>query len=611
MKRRSIELLAPAKNAEIGMEAVLHGADAVYIGAPQFSARAAAGNSLEDIGRLVRFAHGYHARVYVALNTVLTDAQLPEAEAMIGDLYRLGVDAVIVQDMGIAELNLPPVALHASTQTDNRTAEKVSFLEKSGFSQVVLARELTVAQMAEIGKQTGVTLEAFVHGALCVSYSGQCYISEACKQRSANRGECAQFCRLPYRLEDAEGKVISRNSHLLSLKDLNRGESLEAMIDAGISSFKIEGRLKDLSYVKNVVAWYRAKLDAILAKRPDLKRASSGVSKVDFVPAPGKSFNRGFTPYYIERKRNERTDLTNPVSPKSQGEYVGVVKSLYGNHFTVAGIVQLHNGDGLCYENEQGGLVGFRVNRVDENRVYPAEMPKLKPKTKLYRNFDQDFERMLSKNTAERKVGVKVHLYEVPFGFAIQMSDADGYSATLSFAADKNPAQTPQKENITRQLSKLGNTIFACSEATVTMQTEWFLPASQLAEWRRQTTEKLLSVRMIAHRPEIRRKSSETVPYPEKKLSYRGNVANEKAKEFYLKHGVEEVAPAFELKPEKGVPLMITKHCIRFSLGMCPVHQNPATELKEPLYIINNNYRFRLSFNCKRCEMEIYAADNE
>jgi len=610
MKPREIELLAPAKNAEIGMEAILHGADAVYIGAPRFSARSAAGNSPEDIGRLVQFAHQYNARVYVALNTILTDGQLPEASEMIGELYRLGVDAVIVQDMALAELDLPPVALHASTQTDNRTVEKVDFLEKSGFSQVVLARELTLAQMSEIDRQTKVKLEAFVHGALCVSYSGQCYISEACKQRSANRGECAQFCRLPYRLEDADGRVISRNTHLLSLKDLNRGDSLEAMMDAGISSFKIEGRLKELSYVKNVTAWYRAKLDAILARRPDLKRASSGVSTVAFTPSPEKSFNRGFTPYFIERKRNERTELTNPVSPKSQGEYVGVVKSLYGNHFTVAGIVQLHNGDGLCFENEQGGLVGFRVNRVDENRVYPAEMPILKPKTRLYRNFDQDFEKALSKNSAERKIPVSVHLYEVPFGFALHMKDADGLSATLSFATEKNIAQTPQKENIIRQLSKLGNTIFSCSEALVTMQSDWFLPASLLAEWRRKTAERLLAVRLIAHRPEIRRKNEAIAPYPEKRLTYLGNVANEKAREFYLRHGVEEVAPAFELKPEKEVPLMITKHCIRFGLGQCPVHQNPATELREPLFIINNNYRFRLAFNCKRCEMEIFAADN-
>ena len=402
-KVRSIELLAPAKDLQCGIEAINHGADAVYIGSPKFSARAAAGNTLEDIRTLCSYAHQFGARIYVAFNTILTDEELPDAETIIWELYRAGADALIVQDMGILSLNLPPIPLHASTQTDNRTPAKVKFLQDAGFTQVVLARELSLNEIHAIASETTVPLEVFVHGALCVSYSGQCYISSALSGRSANRGECAQYCRLPYTLLDAEGNEILKDKHLLSLKDLNQSQHLEALLDAGVTSLKIEGRLKEVSYVKNITAYYRKKLDALFAKRPEYKRASVGHETYTFEPIAEKSFNRGFTSFFLQQRQK---DITSFDTPKSVGERVGTVKELKGNSFTIAGTKQLSNGDGLIFFNSEGNLEGFRVNRVEENRVFPLEMPRISPKTILYRNYDHAFEKLLEKPSAERKIDV-------------------------------------------------------------------------------------------------------------------------------------------------------------------------------------------------------------
>lgn len=612
MKTRTIELLAPAKNAEIGMEAILHGADAVYIGAPMFSARASAGNEIADIERLVSFAHQYNARVYVAFNTILTDEQLPDAEDLISQLYKIGVDAIIVQDMGILSLNIPPIAIHASTQVDNRTVEKVKFLESVGFSQIVLARELNVTQIKNIADQVKTPLEVFVHGALCVSYSGQCYISHAYTGRSANRGACAQFCRLPYRLEDADGKVISKNSHLLSLKDMNRLDVLEELLDAGVSSFKIEGRMKDLTYVKNVTSAYHRKLNEILRSRTEFKRASSGRVMHSFEPSIEKSFNRGFTPYFIDRKNPQKQEVWNFVSPKSKGEKVGTVKAIHGNFFTVAGVVQLNNGDGLCFVGEKGELTGFRVNRVEENRVFPAEMPLLKPKTDLFRNWDQEFEKKMGKPTAERKIDVEVRLRAVSFGFSLSLTDSEGNCSIVAFPFEKQLAKSPQQENVKKQLGKLGNTIFTPHCIEIEFEEDWFIPASQLSEWRRIVVERLLALRKTNYKPQLRKKEDQTnrKPFSEQKLSYLGNVANQNAKRFYQLHEVAEIDPAFELSPEKEVPLMFTKHCIKYALEICPVHQRAKTEFKEPFFLLNNNLRFRLDFDCKKCEMIVYGTNS-
>ena len=442
IRQRPKELLAPAKNLECGIEAINHGADAVYIGAPRFGARAAAGNSLEDIAALVQHAHVYNARIYVTVNTILRDEELKDTEAMIWDLYRAGVDALIIQDMGITRLNLPPIPLHASTQMDNRTVQKVKFLADVGFRQVVLARELTLDEIAKIHAACPDTLlEVFVHGALCVSYSGQCYVSQACFGRSANRGECAQFCRLGFDMVDADGKVIARNKHLLSLKDMNQSENLEALLDAGASSLKIEGRLKDVSYVKNVTAYYRQKLDAILKRRKEYIRASSGTVKLAFRPQLDKSFSRGFTDYFVHGRN---PGIFSFDTPKSLGEEVGTVKEIRGNYLTVAGVKSFSNGDGLCYLDERGKLCGFRVNRVDGNKLYPQEMPRVKPKTRLYRNFDQEFERVMQKKSAERKIAVTLRLEENNFGFTLSVTDEDDNRISLAMPREKELARTPQ-----------------------------------------------------------------------------------------------------------------------------------------------------------------------
>ena len=432
IKQRKIELLAPAKNLECGSEAVKHGADAVYIGAPKFGARAAAVNSLEDIAALAEYAHLYNVRVYVTVNTILKEEELAETERMIWDLYRIGVDALIVQDMGITRLNLPPIPLHGSTQMDNRTPEKVRFLTDAGFRQVVLARELSLHEIRNIHEACPETpLEVFVHGALCVSYSGQCYVSQACFGRSANRGECAQFCRLPFSLVDADGKTIVRDKHLLSLKDLNQSDVLETLPDAGASSLKIEGRLKEGAYVKNVTAAYRQKLDAIFARRREYVRASSGSCRFDFVPQLDKSFSRGFTHYFLQGREREISSFD---TPKSLGEEMGTMKEQRGNYLTVAGVKPFHNRDVVCFLDEQGRLKGFRINRVDSNKLYPAgEVPRIKPRTRLYRNFDQEFERILSRKSAERKIGIEWELADTPSGFDLTAADEDGNRVTLSF----------------------------------------------------------------------------------------------------------------------------------------------------------------------------------
>lgn len=606
MKQRPIELLAPAKNLECGIEAINHGADAVYIGAPRFGARAAAGNSLADIEALVQYAHLYNVRIYVTVNTILRDDELKETEALIWDLYRVGVDALIVQDMGLTQLNLPPIPLHASTQMDNRTVEKVRFLADAGFRQVVLARELSVNEISRIHAACPDTLlEVFIHGALCVSYSGQCYVSEACFGRSANRGECAQFCRLQFDMTDADGKVIEKGKHLLSLKDMNQSENLEELLDAGASSLKIEGRLKDVSYVKNVTAYYRQKLDALFKRRKEYVRASSGSVKLAFRPQLDKSFSRGFTDYFAHG-RNPGIFSFN--TPKSLGEEVGTVKEIRGNYLTVAGVKAFSNGDGLCYLDAQGRLQGFRVNRVENNKLFPQEMPRIKPKTVLYRNFDQEFDRIMQKKSAERKLTVDVSLAENNFGFTLTMCDEDGNSVSMALSKDKELARTPQHDNLINQLGKLGSTPFVPRNIEVDLSENWFIPSSELAELRRATVEKLLALRRINYHRELWRMPETEHPYPQKELTCLGNVMNKEAAAFYQKHGVEKIAPAFEVEHPEGAALMFCKHCLRYSMGWCPVHHKVKSPYREPYYLVSGDgKKFRLQFDCKNCQMKVYS----
>lgn len=606
-KSRPIELLSPAKDLNCGIEAINHGADAVYIGAPKFGARSAAGNSLEDIRELCEYAHLYEARIYVTLNTILKEDELEEAERMIWDLWRVGTDALIIQDMGITRLNLPPIPLHASTQTDNRTPEKVRFLEAAGFTQVVLARELSLNEIRRISEATTVPLEVFVHGALCVSYSGQCYLSAALSGRSANRGECAQYCRLPYTMVDATGTEIVTHKHLLSLKDMNRSDQLEALLDAGVSSLKIEGRLKDVGYVKNITAYYRKKLDAVLSRRPEYRRASAGRSTYTFEPVAEKSFNRGFTPFLLEGRT---ADITAFNTPKSLGEPVGTVKEIKGNSFTVAGLKQLSNGDGLVFFNRKGELEGFRVNRVEANRVFPLDMPQLTPKTPLYRNFDQAFDKLLAKPSAERKLSVEIEFLDNPFGFTLCMEDETGARIMLTEPFAKELARREQQDNIRTQLSKLGNTPFEASKVVVGLSENWFVPSSLLADMRRRGVEKLLEARRARYpRETVKRvQPSVSIPFPERQLTYLGNVANGKARSFYQDHGVEQIDPAFELSPRKDVPLMFTKHCLRYSMGWCPTYQKDKSPYKEPYYLLYKDTRLRLQFDCKHCQMLVFES---
>ena len=606
IKQRKIELLAPAKNLECGIAAIDHGADAVYIGAPKFGARAAAVNSLEDIAALVEYAHLYNARIYVTVNTILKDEELQETEKMIWALFRAGVDALIVQDMGITGLNLPPIPLHASTQMDNRTVEKVRFLADAGFRQVVLARELSLREISKIHEACpDVPLEIFVHGALCVSYSGQCYVSQACFGRSANRGECAQFCRLPFSLVDAEGRVIVKDKHLLSLKDLNQSDELEALLDAGASSFKIEGRLKDVSYVKNVTAAYRRKLDAIFARRKEYARASSGSCRYAFNPQLDKSFSRGFTHYYLHGRTK---DVFSFDTPKSLGEEMGTMKEARGNYLTVAGLKSFNNGDGVCYIDEQGRLQGFRIDRVEGNKLYPQEMPRIKPRTVLYRNFDQEFEKILARKSSERRIAVSVRLTDTPFGFALTLTDEDDNSVTLSLAREKEPARTPQEENLKTQLAKFGNTPFEAVRIDIDFAGNWFLPASVLADFRRQAVEKLISARRINYRRELFVLKPTAHAFPQSTLTYLGNVMNAQAVSFYAGHGVASIAPAFERAPAEKAVLMFCKHCLRYSMGWCPVHQRERSPYREPYYLVSTDgKRFRLEFDCKNCQMKVNA----
>ena len=613
VRPHTIELLAPAKNLECGLEAIKHGADAVYIGAPKYGARAAAGNSLDDLRQLAEYAHRFGAKVYVTLNTIIYDEELSEVESLVWELYRIGIDALIVQDMALLTMNLPPIELHASTQTDNRTPEKVKFLYENGFSQVVLARELSLKDIEEIHRACPVPLEAFVHGALCVSYSGQCYASQACFGRSANRGECAQFCRLPFDLVDADGRTIERSRHLLSLKDMNRSAHLEAMMDAGVRSFKIEGRLKDVTYVKNVTACYRQAIDAILARRSEYKRASQGVSTYTFTPQLDKSFNRGFTDYFITGHRSEVYSF---ATPKAMGEPVGHVKEVGRGYIAVSSAKSFHNGDGLCFIDDQGQLQGFRVNRVEGIRLYPKDMPRmLRARTPLYRNYDQEFERLLSRPSAERRIPVDICMRDVPFGFALTLTDEQGRSVTVNFTRDKELARTEQRAGIEAQLSKLGGTILVARSVEVDFADNWFIPSSALADMRRaaveayesmcrmQVEDSRLKVLSTNKRVGDAQSSSLNPLFPS---TYLANIANRRAADFYRLRGAQSVAPAYELEAPRGATLMFCRHCLRYAMGWCPQRGGKQSPYREPYTLVSaDGRRFKLSFDCKQCIMTI------
>jgi putative protease len=604
-----LELLAPAKNADFGIEAIKHGADAVYIGGPAFGARYGAGNDVAEIKRLCDFAHRFRARVFVALNTILRDDELEDSRQLAWQLYEAGADALIIQDMGLLELDLPPIQLHASTQTDNRNADKVKFLEDVGFSQVVLARECSLNEIIKITSQTNVSLEYFVHGALCVAFSGQCYISQAHTGRSANRGECSQACRLPYTLVDDKGKTITENQHLLSMKDNNQTANMLDLARAGVCSFKIEGRLKDLSYVKNITAHYRGLLDEIIANNPEFTRASSGRSTYTFTPQPDKTFNRGYTDYFANDRQD---DIGAFDSPAFVGELIGEVVDIGDGSFTVNADKPFNNGDGVCFYDAHGEVVGMRINRADGKTLFPAEMPEeLTAGASLFRNRDQEFERSLEKESAERRISVKPVLNETEDGFALTLTDEDGVNVTVNrkngpksewqLAQNPEPAMAKLKEN----LGKFGNTMFVAEPVELKLSQPGFMPVSAINALRREATEQLEAARIASHpRPPRATPAANPVPYPQEELTYLGNVFNAKARQFYEKHGVKLIEEAYEAGNEKGmVSLMITRHCLRYSFNLCP---KEVKHLKpDPMTLINGNEKLILKFDCKACEMHV------
>ncbi|MGI6243121.1 MAG: peptidase U32 family protein [Prevotella sp.] len=628
-----LELLAPAKNLECGLAAIDHGADAVYIGADKFGARAAAVNSLNDIKTLCDYAHQYGARIYVTVNTIIYEEEMDATQQLIFKLSEMGVDAILIQDM--ATLQMRKVAfdkigsaplLHASTQCDTRTPEKVEWLHKLGFSRAVLARELSLQEIREIHEAVPeMELEVFVHGALCVSYSGVCYASQHCFNRSANRGECAQFCRMKFDLLDADGKVIEEGRHFLSLKDMCQIDNLESLAAAGACSFKIEGRLKDVGYVKNVVSAYSREIDKLIAKHPDKYcRASYGSVDYNFHPSLSKTFNRGFTSYFLNGRQ---PDIASFDTPKALGEYVGTVKEMRRDSFNVSGTASFSNGDGLCFLNANHELEGFRVNRAVGNRLYPFKMPgMLKPNTKLYRNNDEAFNKILAGRTAERRIPIHMFFGLTATGFMLRLTfnaneTEHDIAATSTITFEHQTAKKPQEDNIRKQLTKLGNTPFVCDHLEVDEQAaQMFVPSSLLSALRREATDALVSQIVDCHHREIQQEQKQTnadglqaeakVWQPEyQQFSYLYNVSNSGARDFYATHGLPHLGPAMEVEQDgKENILMQCRHCLRYSMGFCVRHGGRKPEWKEPLSLrLGDGRRFRLEFKCSECQMNVYS----
>lgn len=609
---RAIELLAPAKNLECGMAAIDYGADAVYIGASSFGARLAAGNTLDDIRQLCTYAHRFGAKVYVTVNTIIYEKELEQARTLVRQIADAGADAVLIQDMGLVKTvkDCPTLEMHASTQTDNRTLEKVAWLQNQGFDRVVLARELSLEQIRQIHQALPDTeLEVFVHGALCVSYSGACYASQHCFGRSANRGECAQFCRLSFDLTDSDGHTVEHDRHLLSLKDLCQIDELENIIEAGATSLKIEGRLKDITYVKNVVAAYSQRLDAIIKRNPEkYRRQSYGHTTYTFTPNLKKTFNRGFTHYFLHGRK---PDIASFDTPKALGEFVGTVKEIRGNMFSVSGTVPFANGDGLCFINKERKLEGFRVNRVSNNFIYPLNLPpSLRRGMALYRNNDQEFERVLFHKAAERKIGVKFTLSYHNSELLLTAEDDGNRQAEYHIPIEYQKSRTPQEENIRRQLGKLGNTIFEVREITIDSKlADIFIPSSLLADLRRHVIESLTASPFPAQKKPKSAAPSLSAANPSAQELHLANVSNKSARTYYESVGVHDAIEAYETKPMQNTPLMTCRHCLRFALGHCIKHGGTRPTWHEPLFLsLPDGQRFSIRFDCKNCQMEIWRA---
>ncbi len=623
-----IELLAPARTAAIGRDAVLHGADAVYIGGPAFGARHGAANRMSEIAGLVEFAHRFHVRIYVTLNTILHDAELEPARQLAWQCHDAGVDALIVQDMGLLEIDLPPIDLHASTQCDIRSPAKARFLADVGFSQLVLARELDLAEISAVraALPPDIVIEYFVHGALCVAFSGQCYISHAQTGRSANRGDCSQACRLPYTLKDDQGRIVAFEKHLLSLKDNNQSTNLRALIDAGVRSFKIEGRYKEAPYVRNITGHYRRLLDEILTERPDLAPLSGGRTRLSFTPNPDKTFHRGATDYFAHGRR---IDIGAFDTPAFVGVGLGTVVRVGPNWLELEANEPLANGDGLTYLHKRE-VVGLQANRAECVgktasgsiwRVWPngpiAELPGLCAGLQISRNRDHAWDRALTHDSTERKIDVRAQFTDDGDGFTLTLTDADGIGASAHVATKKQPARNPAEAEakLRQQLDRFGDSDFALCETVIAWSQPWFVPPSLANRLRRDAIDHLAVARLAAHRRPSRRMPTEPpAAYPEQSISYLANVYNRAARAFYARHGVRLIESAYEAHEQGGeVSLMITKHCLRYSFSLCPKQTKGVTGVQgqiraKPMTLINGNEHLTLTFDCKACEMHVIGS---
>jgi len=610
--KKKVEILAPAKNLFQGMAAINAGADAVYIGAPLFGARSNATNSVEDIAELVEYAHLFKAQVFVVLNTILYENELETCQKLIHELYAIGVDALIVQDMAIMEMDIPPIAIHASTQANNRDPKHVKFLADAGMTRVVLARELNLDQIKDISTSTDVELEFFVSGALCVSFSGNCYMSIAGGERSANRGSCAQNCRLPYNLIDGTGKTLIANSHLLSIKDLDLSDQLPNLIEAGITSFKIEGRLKDIVYVKNNVSYLRKKLDAFLENNDRFTKSSSGRTFYNFEAEMDRSFNRGYTDYFV----NHRTEkIGSWETPKSLGQMIGKVLAVKSNGYVIENMDKLNNGDGLYFINEADEPDGAQINTIVNNVVIPNTFKSIKVGTMIYRNADAAFNKLVEReDSAIRKIGIRLFFTETNKGFQLKAVDEDGHESTVAFDSEKELSKSGESmnESIKKNLSKTGNTPFIVDAVSVELSNHWFLPISKINDIRRQALEQLIKIRVKEYHREEFPITKTNHPYPVSQLDFTYNVSNKMARAFYQRHGVTEIEKAFELQWDPGKSrVMTTKYCVKYELGKCPKYQRESMGEKvvEPLVLKHGENEYKLKFNCKPCEMEIWEKD--
>lgn len=597
-----IELLIPAKDLHSGQVAIQHGADALYIGAPRFGARQAAGNSLQDLDQLIQYAHLYGSKVHVTVNTLLFDNELEDARKLIWQLYEMGTDALIIQDLGILKMDLPPIALHASTQCHNHSLERIRMLKQAGFKRAILAREMDLETIQDIHNQCDIELETFVHGALCVCYSGQCYISKMMTGRSGNRGECAQICRTPFDLQDANGKILLKNKHLLSLRDMNRSAYLADLMDAGVVSFKVEGRLKDENYVKNITAYYRQILDNILVGKPDLRKTGSGTTVFFFDPDPKKTFNRGFTPYFMEGKREKMASFD---TPKAMGQYIGTLRQDVRGNLLYDGSETLANGDGLCFINSEGNLEGFFVNGFDGRRIIPHKSVSAIKQVDLYRNVDKDFEKKMEGKSAERKMTVDMVFEEVQNGFRLRVCDEDGVEADAVLETEKSLANKPEMagSQLRASLSKLGNTPFVLRNLTLPEQA-FFIPTSKVNQLKNNVIEHLVKQRETHFKPE----ESPLHYAPEQMLesaSYKRNITNELHRAVYADFGAKEFEYGLDKTLDfKGKELMVCKYCLRYELGLCNKNKD-ARKVVYPLYITNGKHKFQLQFDCKNCEMRV------